>query len=56
MPGSGYAIYLLTVIGTLIVGAVSGAITALIYNLLALIIGDVELELAGISIGQYPVI
>lgn len=48
VPGGGVVIYLMTVIGTLVAGAISGAITALIYNLLASIIGGVELELGQI--------
>lgn len=48
VPGGGVIIYLLTVIGTLIAGAIYGVITALLYNLLASIIGGVELELDGV--------
>lgn len=48
LPGGGVTAYLGTVIMTFIGGAISGAITALIYNLIAKVIGGVKLELGAI--------
>lgn len=46
VPGGGVAMCLFTVVGTLIGGAISGVILALGYNVLASVVGGVELELS----------
>jgi hypothetical protein len=43
MPGGGFAIW---IVGGPIYGVVTGAITAIVYNAAAALIGGVELELA----------
>lgn len=45
--GFGFAVYLAMVIGGLVFGAIGGAITAGVYNLIAGSVGGVEVKIAG---------